>query len=88
MVTTTTKGANAVSSRVTKMETEIFAGGGVLAAVLAGAGYMLRFLVQRVKELSDEYIVLVQNHLSHNTEALIELKNVLQLIHEDMRKDR
>lgn len=48
------------------------------AFVLMAAGMMLRFIIRRYGRLADDYRDLVENHLRHNTEALVELKNATQ----------
>ena len=59
---------------------------GFAGAVIIGAGMMLRWIMTRVSRMSEDYRRLVENHLKHNTEALIELRNTLSLLNETLRK--
>ena len=56
------------------------------AFVLMGAGWMLRYLIKSNERMATRYEELVENHLQHNTAALIELKNVLQEVKDALRR--
>ena len=56
------------------------------AFVLAASGMMLRYLIKSGQDMARRYEELVENHLKHNTEALIELKNVLQDVRDALRR--
>ena len=47
------------------------------SAVLVGFGMMLKHLLERNKQLSNRLDELMNNHLSHNTEALTQLKHAV-----------
>ena len=47
------------------------------SAVLVGFGMMLKHLLERNKQLSSRLDELMNNHLSHNTEALTQLKHAV-----------
>lgn len=48
------------------------------AALITMAGLMLRYIIRRSDRLADDYRRLVENHLTHNTAALIDLRNAVQ----------
>ena len=52
--------------------------GGAVVAVLGAAGLMLRFIMARVDALSADYRRLAENHISHSTAAMVDLKNAIQ----------
>ena len=58
------------------------------SAILACAGLMLRFIVRQYAQLTRDYKQLVENHLTHNTRALINLENTLQTLNETLRETR
>ena len=47
------------------------------SAILLGFGMMLKHLLERNKQLSSRLDELMNNHLSHNTEALMQLKQAI-----------
>ena len=47
------------------------------SAILLGFGMMLKHLLERNKQLSSRMDELVNNHLTHNTEALTQLKHAI-----------
>ena len=47
------------------------------SAILLGFGMMLKHLLERNKQLSSRLDELMNNHLSHNTEALMQLKHAI-----------
>ena len=64
------------------------------SAILLGFGMMLKHLLERNKQLSNRMDELVNNHLTHNTEALMQLKhaildlrNTLQSLNDNRRHD-
>ena len=64
------------------------------SAILLGFGMMLKHLLERNKQLSSRLDELMNNHLTHNTEALMQLKhaiidlrNVLQNLGDNRRHD-
>ena len=48
------------------------------AAVIVGAGWMLKFLMKRMTRRDDYIERLTENHLAHNTQALIDMRNAIQ----------
>ena len=56
------------------------------SAMIAMAGLMLRYIIRRSEKLADDYRRLVENHLTHNTAALIELRNTLQNLNDTLRR--
>ncbi len=51
---------------------------GLAGAVVVGASWMLKFIMGRLAK-QDEYIkTLTMNHLAHNTQALVDMRNTLQ----------
>lgn len=64
---------------------EVMIGGGAVTVVITGAGLMLRHILARadaqdksIKELDRAYHKVMENHLTHNTSALVDLKNAVQ----------
>ena len=64
------------------------------SAILLGFGMMLKHLLERNKQLSSRMDELVNNHLTHNTEALkqlkhaiLDLRNTLQSLNDNRRHD-
>jgi len=64
------------------------------SAMVVGFGMMLKHLLERNKQLGARLDELVNNHLAHNTEALMQLKhaiidlrNVLQNLGDNRRHD-
>ena len=47
------------------------------SAMVVGFGMMLKHLLERNKQLSSRLDELMNNHLSHNTEALMQLKHAI-----------
>jgi len=47
------------------------------SAMVVGFGMMLKHLLERNKQLSSRLDELMNNHLSHNTEALMQLKQAI-----------
>ncbi len=60
-----------------------FAGFG--AAVVIGASWMLRFIMARLAKLEDDYRKMVENHLVHSTQAMVDMKNVAQQMLDELR---
>jgi len=56
------------------------------SAMIAMAGLMLRYILHRSEKLAEDYRRLVENHLTHNTAALIELRNTLQNLNDTLRR--
>lgn len=51
---------------------------GLAGAVVIGASWMLKFIMGRLAE-QDAYIkTLTTNHITHSTQAMIDVKNALQ----------
>ena len=47
------------------------------SAMVVGFGMMLKHLLERNKQLSSRLDELMNNHLAHNTEALMQLKHAI-----------
>ena len=47
------------------------------SAMVVGFGMMLKHLLERNKQLSSRLDELMNNHLTHNTEALMQLKHAI-----------
>lgn len=49
-----------------------------LVALIVGAAWMLKHLINRMDKQDERINSLVDNHLAHSTQALVDLKNVIQ----------
>lgn len=56
------------------------------AAVLSAFGLMLRHVLHRSDKQADDYRRLVENHLTHNTEALIQLRTTLAKLDDTLQQ--
>ena len=55
------------------------------AAIVSAFGLLLRHVLRRSDRQAEDYRRLVENHLKHNTEALIQLHNTLQSLNDTLR---
>ncbi len=51
---------------------------GLAAATVIGASWMLKFIMARLARLEDDYRTMVTNHISHSTQAMVDVKNAVQ----------
>lgn len=58
------------------------------AAVIIGASWMLKFIMGRLAKQDDYLKELTSNHLAHNTEALIDMRNAIQELTVAIRERR
>ena len=58
------------------------------AAIISAFGLLLRHVLRRADQQARDYRHLVENHLAHNTEALIELRNTLQRLNDTLRNSQ
>lgn len=56
------------------------------AFVLAAAGLMLRYILRRSEKQAEDYKRIVENHLLHSTEAIIDLKHAIGSLAETNRE--
>lgn len=59
---------------------------GLAFAMVLGAGMMLKYIMRRLDKQDDYLKELTSNHLAHNTEALIDMRNAIQELTEAIRE--